>query len=115
MLLYRLELGPPTSRVFYFHWTTEAIKYEGPCCPAIFWGKNVYRCDFLLISSYPSLLISSYSSFLIFESVCCITDIHSNFYEYLYLRSDVSSLGRYVFGSEISYNKAPPRLPGLGC
>ncbi len=28
---------------------------------------------------------------------------------------DTSSLGRYVFGSEISYNKAPPRLPGLGC
>jgi hypothetical protein len=27
--------------------------------------------------------------------------------------SRVSSLGRYVFGSEISYNKAPPRLPGL--
>ena len=24
-----------------------------------------------------------------------------------------SSLGRYVFGSEISYNKAPPPLPGL--
>jgi hypothetical protein len=31
------------------------------------------------------------------------------------IRSAVSSLGRYVFGSEISYNKAPPRLPGLGC
>jgi hypothetical protein len=30
-------------------------------------------------------------------------------------REGVSSLGRYVFGSEISYNKAPPRLPGLGC
>jgi hypothetical protein len=29
--------------------------------------------------------------------------------------ADGSSLGRYVFGSEISYNKAPPRLPGLGC
>ncbi len=29
--------------------------------------------------------------------------------------SDDSSLGRYVFGSEISYNKPPPRLPGLGC
>ncbi len=29
--------------------------------------------------------------------------------------STYSSLGRYVFGSEISYNKAPPRLPGLGC
>ncbi len=29
--------------------------------------------------------------------------------------SGFSSLGRYVFGSEISYNKAPPRLPGLGC
>ncbi len=28
---------------------------------------------------------------------------------------EVSSLGRYVFGSEISYNKPPPRLPGLGC
>ncbi len=27
----------------------------------------------------------------------------------------ISSLGRYVFGSEISYNKAPPRLPGLAC
>ncbi len=26
-----------------------------------------------------------------------------------------SCLGRYVFGSEISYNKAPPRLPGLAC
>ncbi len=25
----------------------------------------------------------------------------------------ISSLGRYVFGSEISYNKPPPRLPGL--
>ena len=24
-------------------------------------------------------------------------------------------VGRYAFGSEISYNKAPPRLPGLGC
>jgi hypothetical protein len=30
-------------------------------------------------------------------------------------RGHISSLGRYVFGSEISYNKAPPRLPGLGC
>jgi hypothetical protein len=29
--------------------------------------------------------------------------------------ANTSSLGRYVFGSEISYNKAPPRLPGLGC
>ncbi len=29
--------------------------------------------------------------------------------------TSTSSLGRYVFGSEISYNKAPPRLPGLGC
>ncbi len=32
---------------------------------------------------------------------------------YFYIQK--SSLGRYVFGSEISYNKAPPRLPGLGC
>jgi len=34
---------------------------------------------------------------------------------YLDCGGPVSSLGRYVFGSEISYNKAPPRLPGLGC
>ncbi len=32
-----------------------------------------------------------------------------------YLPTYLSSLGRYVFGSEISYNKPPPRLPGLGC
>ena len=32
-----------------------------------------------------------------------------------YVDGKRSSLGRYVFGSEISYNKAPPRLPGLGC
>jgi hypothetical protein len=31
------------------------------------------------------------------------------------LSTNGSSLGRYVFGSEISYNKPPPRLPGLGC
>ncbi len=31
------------------------------------------------------------------------------------LVAEPSSLGRYVFGSEISYNKAPPRLPVLGC
>jgi hypothetical protein len=34
---------------------------------------------------------------------------------YYFSVTDASSLGRYVFGSEISYNKAPPRLPGLGC
>jgi hypothetical protein len=33
----------------------------------------------------------------------------------IYSFCSISSLGRYVFGSEISYNKAPPRLPGLGC
>jgi hypothetical protein len=32
----------------------------------------------------------------------------------IFLYND-SSLGRYVFGSEISYNKPPPRLPGLAC
>ncbi len=34
---------------------------------------------------------------------------------FVFVLSKGSSLGRYVFGSEISYNKAPPRLPGLGC
>ncbi len=43
---------------------------------------------------------------------------HKFFYTYRGVKrrdTDPSSLGRYVFGSEISYNKAPPRLPGLGC
>ncbi len=35
--------------------------------------------------------------------------------KYKSIHTSLSSLGRYVFGSEISYNKAPPRLPGLGC
>jgi hypothetical protein len=33
--------------------------------------------------------------------------------KFLLVSNLASSLGRYVFGSEISYNKAPPRLPGL--
>jgi hypothetical protein len=44
--------------------------------------------------------------------------IHSYVYIPLFsstVTSHSSSLGRYVFGSEISYNKPPPRLPGLGC
>jgi hypothetical protein len=40
-------------------------------------------------------------------------DLFNNFSEIM--STYCSSLGRYVFGSEISYNKAPPRLPGLGC
>jgi hypothetical protein len=43
-----------------------------------------------------------------------VTQISNRFYSVISL-FNVSSLGRYVFGSEISYNKAPPRLPGLGC
>ncbi len=39
----------------------------------------------------------------------CVVDMGGKF------AIDVSSLGRYVFGSEISYNKPPPRLPGLAC
>jgi hypothetical protein len=34
--------------------------------------------------------------------------VHSNIKVHSGSQSDVSSLGRYVFGSEISYNKAPP-------
>jgi hypothetical protein len=30
----------------------------------------------------------------------------------LFYSTNVSSLGRYVFGSEISYNKAPPACLG---
>ncbi len=39
----------------------------------------------------------------------------SNNFAFADVSAVASSLGRYVFGSEISYNKAPPRLPGLGC
>ncbi len=38
--------------------------------------------------------------------------IHINWCRFR-IRWKSSSLGRYVFGSEISYNKPPPRLPGL--
>jgi hypothetical protein len=41
--------------------------------------------------------------------------MNENFFKKEPPKFDPSSLGRYVFGSEISYNKAPPRLPGLGC
>jgi hypothetical protein len=41
--------------------------------------------------------------------------LHPLLINWAYQNQEVSSLGRYVFGSEISYNKAPPRLPGLGC
>ena len=88
--LYRLELGPPTSRFFSFHWTTlttEAMKYEFPCphpdrdhtpqfffvffffllfLDLSFWLFSSFSSllfnFFLFFSSYPSLLISSYSS-----------------------------------------------------
>jgi hypothetical protein len=45
----------------------------------------------------------------------CLAAIVNHLVNRLCILSVVSSLGRYVFGSEISYNKAPPRLPGLGC
>ncbi len=48
------------------------------------------------------------------ESVRKVLRIRNTSYRRFEQRKD-SSLGRYVFGSEISYNKAPPRLPGLGC
>jgi hypothetical protein len=48
------------------------------------------------------------------KSVGCVSkNIKSG--ENLLKRPIESSLGRYVFGSEISYNKAPPPLPGLAC
>ncbi len=64
-----LNLGLPRQGLFSFHWTTEALKYEVPCPPPrpsqlrwsfrqYFGVKIMYRCDFLFISSYPSLLIS---------------------------------------------------------
>ncbi len=57
--------------------------------------------------------------FLSVASVCIFETAHC-FRSFYVPRDQVpgfynSSLGRYVFGSEISYNKAPPRLPGLGC
>ncbi len=60
---------------------------------------------------------SKYEAFLGVRLFFCNSHIHipmQEFIENIYT-SAISSLGRYVFGSEISYNKAPPRLPGLGC
>jgi hypothetical protein len=47
------------------------------------------------------------------QNIFFLTIHYFNFF--VPISQHVSSLGRYVFGSEISYNKAPPRLPGLGC
>ncbi len=47
------------------------------------------------------------------ENICGLLERSS--VHYFFWVGSWSSLGRYVFGSEISYNKAPPRLPGLGC
>ncbi len=54
----------------------------------------MYRCDFYLIFSYPSLLISS--SILIFESVSCITDMHIILYEYLYFNPENPCLRKKI-------------------
>jgi hypothetical protein len=57
-----------------------------------------------------SLLLKSFLMKELQQNIACLSSLsHSDFFR------GVSSLGRYVFGSEISYNKAPPRLPGLGC
>jgi hypothetical protein len=64
-----------------------------------------------------------YSVGLMFTAVSCLYQ-NRNMYSKgagtsrtneLKKENNTSSLGRYVFGSEISYNKAPPRLPGLAC
>jgi hypothetical protein len=47
------------------------------------------------------------------QTILCVKVLPE--FEAFVFSSVSSSLGRYVFGSEISYNKAPPRLPGLGC
>jgi hypothetical protein len=44
-----------------------------------------------------------------------LRELDYKYLQFIILIKRESSLGRYVFGSEISYNKAPPRLPGLGC
>ncbi len=49
------------------------------------------------------------------DDVKMLETVLSSSRDIVHLKVHKSSLGRYVFGSEISYNKAPPRLPGLGC
>ncbi len=74
-----IELGPPTSRVFSFHWTTEAMKEEVPCPPPrpsqlrwssrqYFWGHNYVsvRPHFLLFSFFNSFWIFSFYNSLLF-------------------------------------------------
>jgi hypothetical protein len=51
-----------------------------------------------------STAVANAAAIAVAAAACCIFAV-----------AGISSLGRYVFGSEISYNKAPPRLPGLGC
>ncbi len=68
-------------------------------------GDNLLQqTEKLLLDTKEKQLINLSSVFFLYSSC-----------EHTLCLAQLSSLGRYVFGSEISYNKAPPRLPGLGC
>ncbi len=95
--IYR-NLGLPRQGLFFFPLNHRGYEIGGPCLPPHpsqlrwsfrqYFGVKIvyrYRCDFSLISSYPSLLISS--SFLIYESVSFIQDMHINLYKYIYFNS----------------------------
>ncbi len=66
-----IELGPPTSKLFSFHWTTEAKKYEFPCPPPrsqlrwsfwqLFWGQI-----YLQVRPYAPIFFPDFSFFLLF-------------------------------------------------
>ncbi len=108
LTLYFLIFLPLRGR--WFH-TPELS--NSSCISWFFYHISVRGCGFHV----PELSFTSYISWCFYQ--CALMDL-------MYLRSlsllifpdvstSASSLGRYVFGSEISYNKAPPRLPGLGC
>ncbi len=87
-------------------WVRESLKDK--------FGKNnpgMYRNKLSLLVNSKVLKEGLLNDSLDYE---CLLEFEAKS-ERLEILCNGSSLGRYVFGSEISYNKAPPRLPGLGC
>jgi hypothetical protein len=72
--------------------------------------EHAYLCEYAWTHEHPA-----HSRNISPQSLELSPQREKNVKNMLKFHTSSSSLGRYVFGSEISYNKAPPRLPGLAC
>jgi hypothetical protein len=101
LCLFDLEirLAAPPSTIFLFHFSV-----------ALKWMERKKGDSFPVFPLFQSFF--SWFGLVLLHNCGKIIDAFCKNFTYFTYKS---SLGRYVFGSEISYNKAPPRLPGLGC